>query len=247
MMDSWVHEYAVIGENVRLTVGCVIGLTPSGTAANRRKISKNLSCVRLGDRVSINPFTCIYLDVHIGEDCLIGNHANIREGCRIGARCVIGAHVDLQYNVKLGNDVRILNQTQITGESSIGDGTFIGPGVQTANDPYLFHEDLDDYKDRGQVGVTIGKKVFIGVGAILLPGVKIGDGARIAAGALVAHDVPAGATMIGSPAKQRVEPPWPVHDGLCGAIVAANPSPSPNGDTGGVSQPFTVGYFRHDR
>jgi acetyltransferase-like isoleucine patch superfamily enzyme len=125
----------------------------------------------------------------------------------------------LQYDVKLGDDVRILNQTQITGGTVIGDGTFIGPGVQTANDPYLFHESLDDYKDRGQVPPVIGSKVFIGVGAIILPGVHIGDGARIAAGALVTRDVPAGAVMVGSPARQRVEPDWPVTDGACPAAA----------------------------
>lgn len=221
MIESWVHEHTVIGDNVGLAVACVIGFPPRGTAANRRPISKSLSCTRLGDRVVVKPFACIYLDVHIGEDTLVGNHASIREGSRIGKRCVVGAYVDIQYDVILGDDVRILNQTQITGGTRIGSGTFIGPGVQTANDPYLFHEDLDDYKDRGQVPPVIGNKVFIGVGAIILPGVKIGDGARVAAGALVTRDVPAGATVVGSPARLRVEAPWPIQDGLCGAAATA--------------------------
>jgi acetyltransferase-like isoleucine patch superfamily enzyme len=221
MIESWVQENTVIGKDVRLSVACVIGFPPGGTAANRRKVSRNLSCTRLGDRVDVKPFACIYLDVHIGEDTIIGNHASIREGGRIGKRCVIGAYVDLQYNVQLGDDVRILNQTQITGGTTIGSGTFIGPGVQTANDPYLFHEDLDDYKDRGQVPPVIGAKVFIGVGAIILPGVNIGDGAKIAAGALVTRDVPAGATVVGSPARLRVEAPWPTMETPSGAVAFA--------------------------
>jgi maltose O-acetyltransferase len=99
--------------------------------------------------------------------------------------------------------VRILNETHITGGTVIGDGTFIGPGVWSANDPYLAHFDLDDYQDRGQVAPIIGRKVFIGVGAILLPGIVIGDGAMIAAGALVTKDVAPGAKVYGMPARGR--------------------------------------------
>lgn len=221
MMDSWVQENTVIGEGVKLKTGCVIGTSPLVTTANRRPLDRNWSCTRIGDRTAIQPFVCIYIDVHIGEDCCIGNHASIREGVRIGKRCVIGSHADIQYDVQIGDDVRVLNQAQIAGGTTIGDGSFIGPGVQTANDPYLYHEDLADYKYQGHVPPVIGKRVFIGVGAIILPGVNIGDGARVAAGSLVTHDVPAGASVIGSPARLRLKAPWPTHDGACGAIAAA--------------------------
>lgn len=175
----------------------VFGIKPMATAANRRTLPDGAQTlpVVIGDRSIIGTHCSIYRDVVLGEDCRVGDHVGIREGARIGKRCVIGCMVDIQYNVTIGDDVRILNQTQIAGGSTIGNGTFIGPGVQTANDPHVAKFDLADYQDRGQVGVTIGERVFIGVGAILLPGVTIGDGAVIAAGAVVTKDVPAGAVV----------------------------------------------------
>jgi acetyltransferase-like isoleucine patch superfamily enzyme len=55
---------------------------------------------------------------------------------------------------------------------------------------------------------VIGRKVFIGVGAILLPGVAIGDGAVIAAGSVVTKDVPAGATVMASGVRGHTTGEW---------------------------------------
>lgn len=196
---SWVHGATVAGEGVSVGPNAVVGVTPRSTAANRRPLdAKNLSAIRLGDRTRIGAFAAIYLDIHMGDDCIVGNHGSIREGCRFGHRCVVGAHTDIQYNVTVGDDVKILNGTQITGNSVIGRGVFIGPGVQSMNDSQLFRFDAEDYQHRGQDGVVIGDYVRIGGAAILLPGIKIGDRAVIAAGALVARDVPAGATIVAS-------------------------------------------------
>jgi maltose O-acetyltransferase len=83
----------------------------------------------------------------------------------------------------------------------IGDGTQIGPGVQilTADHPR-------DPAERASgmewgVPIKIGRNVWIGGGAILLPGVTVGDDAVIGAGSVVTRDVPAGATVAGNPAR----------------------------------------------
>ncbi len=204
--DCWLGEFAVIG------------LRPMANAANRRMIPDGPPLpVKIGDRTIIGTHATIYRDVVMGEDCRLGDHVVIREGARIGNRCVIGSMCDLQFNVTLGDDVRIFNQTQITGYSVIGNGVFIGPGVQSMNDPHIAHHDLADYKARGLEGVTIGDYAFIGGAAILVPGIKIGERAKVAAGALVTKDVPAGATVYGLPARpsaatsglaHMIEPFW---------------------------------------
>lgn len=201
------HAGALVewGANTWLGPFGVIGLRPMANAANRRQIDNGPPApVTIGDRTIIGTHCTIYRDVQIGEDCRLGDHVIIREGARIGKRCVVGSMVDLQFNVTLGDDVRIFNQTQITGGSVIGNGVFIGPGVQSMNDPYIAHHDLADYRARGLEPVTIGDYVFIGGGAILLPGVKIGERAIIAAGAVVTKDVPAGETVFGMPARLRL-------------------------------------------
>jgi maltose O-acetyltransferase len=85
----------------------------------------------------------------------------------------------------------------------IGDGTQIGPAVQiyTADHP----RDAETRRSGLEFGrpVVIGKNVWIGGGAIILPGVTVGDDALIGAGSVVTRDVPAGATVVGNPARKR--------------------------------------------
>lgn len=193
-----------IEPDVRIGAFSVLGRQPYPTAANRRPV-RLVGGGRIGAGSVVGCLCVIYAGVFIGRECCIGDHAVIREDTRIGDRCVVGAKVDIQYGVTVGSDVRILNEVQIAGGTVIGDGTFIGPGVQTANDPHVAHFDLADYQDRGQVALVIGRKVFIGVGAILLPGITIGDGAIIAAGAVVTRDVAVGEKVKGMPARPNLE------------------------------------------
>lgn len=190
---------------VRIGVFSVLGRQPYPTAANRRAIPHLVGAGRVNAGSVIGCSCVIYAGAFIGREVCIGDHAVIREDTRIGDRCVIGTKVDIQYGCTIGDDVRILNETQIAGGTVIGAGTFIGPGVQTANDPHVARFGLDDYRDRGQVAPVIGSKVFIGVGAILLPGVNIGDGAVIGAGAVVTKDVPARARVMARGVRGMIE------------------------------------------
>ena len=114
-------------------------------------------------------------------------------------------HCDYGYNISLGRDVFlnfncvILDVVKVT----IGDRTQIGPGVQilTADHP----RDPAQRRAGLEFGrpVTIGADVWIGGSAIVLPGVRIGDGAIVGAGAVVTRDVAAGATVVGNPARAR--------------------------------------------
>ncbi|QCS42251.1 DapH/DapD/GlmU-related protein [Natrinema versiforme] len=64
----------------------------------------------------------------------------------------------------------------------------------------LCHEFLQDEYRTGEV--VVGERAMIGAGAIVLPGVEIGEGASVAANSLVTRDVPAGATVAGVPARR---------------------------------------------
>ncbi|MFN3668363.1 MAG: sugar O-acetyltransferase [Brevundimonas sp.] len=114
-------------------------------------------------------------------------------------------HCDYGYNIRLGRNV-FLNFNCIVLDVcavEIGDRTQIGPGVQilTADhprDPAQRAEGLEFGK-----AVAIGRNVWIGGGALILPGVTIGDDAVIGAGSVVSRDVPEGATAMGNPARVR--------------------------------------------
>jgi maltose O-acetyltransferase len=114
-------------------------------------------------------------------------------------------HCDFGYNIRIGSDVFlnfncvILDVVAVT----IGAGTQIGPAVQiySADHP----RDPAIRKTGAEFGrpVSIGQNVWIGGGAIILPGVTIGDDAVIGAGAVVTRNVAQGVTVVGNPARQR--------------------------------------------
>ncbi|BCJ89897.1 nodulation protein [Terrihabitans soli] len=116
-------------------------------------------------------------------------------------------YVDYGSNIRLGKGV-FLNFGCVlldVGVIEIGDETQIGPNVQilTADHP----RDPRERETGIEWGkpVKIGRNVWIGGGAIILPGITVGDDAIIGAGAVVTRDVPEGATVAGNPA--RVLPP----------------------------------------
>ena len=114
-------------------------------------------------------------------------------------------HCDFGYNISLGSDV-FLNFNCVILDVvavSIGAGTQIGPAVQiyTADHP----RDPAVRRSGAEFGrpISIGRNVWIGGGAIILPGVTIADDAIIGAGSVVTRDVPQGATALGNPARVR--------------------------------------------
>ena len=113
--------------------------------------------------------------------------------------CDYGSNIQLGAGAFLNFNCVVLDVAAIT----IGDRTQIGPGVQI-----LAADHPRDAKVRAsglEFGrpIHIGHNVWIGGGAIILPGVSIGDDALIGAGSVVTRDVPAGATAFGNPARLR--------------------------------------------
>ena len=115
-------------------------------------------------------------------------------------------HCDYGYNIRLGRGVFLNFSCVILDvcEVEIGDQTQIGPGVQilTADHP----RDRAERAAGIEFGkpIVIGRNVWIGGGAIILPGVSIGDDAIIGAGSVVTRDVPEGVTAAGNPARMKV-------------------------------------------
>jgi maltose O-acetyltransferase len=125
----------------------------------------------------------------------VGEHALIRPPffCDYGYKISIGAGAFLNYGCI------VLDVEAVV----IGEGTAIGPAVQILaadhpRDPLLRRQQV-----RFGRPVTIGANVWIGGGAIILPGVTIGDDAIVGAGSVVTRAVAAGATVVGNPAREK--------------------------------------------
>jgi sugar O-acyltransferase (sialic acid O-acetyltransferase NeuD family) len=106
-----------------------------------------------------------------------GPHVEVGRGTMVAANTVLVA------DVTVGNHVVLNVGSVISHDSSVGDFTTISPGV------YL------------NGGVTLGAEVFVGSGAVFIPGITVGDRSIVGAGACVIHDVEAGTTVAGVPAK----------------------------------------------
>lgn len=123
----------------------------------------------------------------------------VGEGARIEApfHCAYGFNIFLGDGVFLNTSCTILD----TASVRIGNATMLGPHVQIYCPEH--HKGAAERRAGLEIGrpVTIGENVWIGGGAIILGGVTIGDNAIVGAGTVVTRDVPAGATVVGNPAR----------------------------------------------
>lgn len=193
---SIIYENVEFGKNVNIGEHAVIGRTPKPTKAMVRSVESNLKTV-IGDDVSISAGAVIYEGVVVGSDSLIGDHSSIFTNVTIGKNVLISRHVTVNGEVTIGDNTRIMDNSHITGRVTIGDNVFISVGVSMANDN-LFGK--NGFSEEVQ-GAKIGDYVSIGVGATILPNVKIGKGSIVAAGSLVKEDVPENVIVSGNPAK----------------------------------------------
>lgn len=204
--DCILHPHVTILDGVELGCGvevypgAVVGKAPSTIGVNARKVQSG-GAVRIGDGCSIGPNAIIYSDVEIGSRTLIGDGASIREQCRIGSECLISRCVTINYNTSIGDRTKVMDLTHLTGNMVIQDDVFISTMVASTNDNRI----REGYGDH-VVGPKIQRLAIIGAGAVLLPAVTIGEGAVVAAGAVVTRDVEPGATVMGTPARP-VRPP----------------------------------------
>ena len=143
-------------------------------------------------------------DVRFGDDVIVYAFTNLY-GCSIGSRTKIGTFVEIERGASIGSDCKIEGHTFICDGVTICDRVFVGHGVIFINDrhPRATREDgrLKAEDDWVMVRTIVEPEASLGSGAIVLGGVRIGEGALVGAGAVVTRDVPAGYTVVRNPAR----------------------------------------------
>lgn len=134
---------------------------------------------------------------NIGEGTTIWQFSVVLEEAIIGSNCNICAHTFIENKVRIANNVTIKSGVYIWDGVVIEDNVFIGPNVTFTNDKYPRSKQYGDYYPE----LVIRKGASIGGNATLLPGIELGEGCMVGAGAVVTKNVPAGAVVTGNPAK----------------------------------------------
>jgi galactoside O-acetyltransferase len=144
------------------------------------------------------PFSAEILGI---ENINIGKGFGLSPNCQLLAQ-LEGDSIEIGNNVKLNYSVMI--NADRGGKISIGDNTLIGPGVVLRASNHKADKVDTPIIEQGHTGgeITIGQNVWIGANVVILPGVKIGDGAIIAAGAVVNKSIPEMTIAGGVPAKE---------------------------------------------
>ncbi|WP_109661133.1 DapH/DapD/GlmU-related protein [Mesorhizobium loti] len=129
--------------------------------------------------------------VEIGEGTKIWQFASVIRGARIGKDCIIGASAQID-GASIGNDCHIQNGVSIPHGVDIGDSVFVGPGAVFCNDmwPDATKDGIDHEVIAAGCTIRVEDGASIGANATILPGVIIGAGAFVAAGAVVTKNVP---------------------------------------------------------
>lgn len=148
---------------------------------------------KIGDDVFLGIGTVIGEATWIGDRTKIWHYANVIGHDRIGSDCMIASYVQLDPRVQIGDRTRVQPYSVISTDCKVGQNTFIAAGVVITNAKYPPCEKLTP--------VTIGDNVMIGSKVVVLPGIRIGDGAVIDSGSVVTKDIPAHEEWRGSPAR----------------------------------------------
>ena len=193
-----VHPGTELGEDVVIGDYAVVGKQP--TLGPRSTASRDeLPPLVVGDGVRILTGAVVFAGTTLGRGVIVGDQACVRERCRIDDEVVIGRGALVENDTIIGARSRVQANAYITAYCTLEEEVFIAPGVITTNDNYMGRTEkrLDLLR-----GPTIRRGARVGGGAVLLPGIEIGEEAFVGAGAVVLEDVPARAVVVGNPARR---------------------------------------------
>ena len=133
----------------------------------------------------------------VGDDTTIWAFSHVLAGAVIGRNVNINDHVFIENDVVIGDRVTVKSGVQLWDGIELHDDVFVGPNATFTNDRFPRSKQYPDEFPR----TIIEKRASIGGGAVILPGIRIGQNAMVGAGAVVTRDVPPFAIVVGNPAR----------------------------------------------
>ena len=191
-----IHAGVRLGPGVRVQDGAILGkplaLGPRSTAPRSQP-----AALVVGEGATVCAGAVVVAGASIGAGAVVGDQANLRERAVVGAGSVIGRGSAVDNDVTVGDRVRVQTGCYLTAYSTVEDDVFIAPGVTLTNDDTMGRHP----PEHRMQGATLRRACRVGGGAVLVPGVEVGEEAFVAAGAVVTRHVPARAVVMGVPAR----------------------------------------------
>jgi acetyltransferase-like isoleucine patch superfamily enzyme len=190
------HGDVRIGRGCRIDDGAIVGRVPVLSAVSSAPRS-DPGPTTLEDGAVICAGAIVFAGARICAGAIVGDQAHVRERATLGPESLLGRGSALGGDAVVGARVRIQTNVWLTSATVVEDDVFVGPGVVTTNDDEM---EPGTPADRLRAPV-LRRGCRIGGGVVLTPGVEVGEEAFVAAGAVVTHDVPPRALVMGVPAR----------------------------------------------
>jgi UDP-2-acetamido-3-amino-2,3-dideoxy-glucuronate N-acetyltransferase len=191
-----IHPGCAIGAGVRIEDGAVLGKPPA-LGARSKALRDEPPPLVVGDGARICTGAVVLAGAAIGPGVVIGDQVYVRERSAIGRDSVVGRGCSIENDVVIGARARIQTGAYITAFTEIEDDVFVAPMVVTANDRSAGRRGPGEPLR----GPRLRRACRVGAGAVVLPGVEVGEEAFVGAGAVVTRDVAPRSLVVGSPAR----------------------------------------------
>ena len=198
-----IYPGTVIGKGCRIGDNVVLGKQPALSPRSTAK-REELPPLELGDGTVVSAGAVVFAGTRIGARVILGDQSCVRERCELGDDVVVGRGSLVENDTTIGARTKIQANAYVTAYSALEEDVFIAPCVVTTNDNFMGRT---EQRHALRKGPTIRRGARIGGGAVLLPGIDVGEEAFVGAGAVVLRDVPARTVVVGNPARQIKDVP----------------------------------------
>jgi acetyltransferase-like isoleucine patch superfamily enzyme len=192
-----VYPGTVLGEGVKVLEHAIVGKQPTLSPRSTAK-REDLPPTEIGDGTIVSTGAVVFAGSKIGARVILGDQSCVRERVVVGDDVVIGRGSLVENDTTIGAMTKIQAEAYITAYSTLEEHVFVAPCVVTTNDNFMGRTQRRHELVKGP---TIRRGARIGGGAILLPGVEIGEEAFVGAGAVVTKNVDARRVVVGNPAR----------------------------------------------
>jgi len=202
-VEPEIHPSAIVypgtklGEGVKVLEHAVVGKQPALSPRSTAK-REELPPAEIGDGTIVSTGAVVFAGARVGARVILGDQSCVRERVSVGDDVVIGRGSLVENDTTIGAMTKIQAEAYITAYSTLEEHVFIAPCVVTTNDNFMGRTERRHELIKGP---TIRRGARIGGGAILLPGVEIGEEAYVGAGAVVTKNVESRMLVVGNPAR----------------------------------------------